>query len=158
MSTRTAIDPIVLEVLWNRLLSVVDEQQVTLMRTAFSTIVRESQDLACGVFDTRGRMIAQSLTGTPGHINAMATGVKHFIAAYPPETLSPGDVLVTNDPWLTAGQINDLTVLTPVFSGARIIGYFASTCHAADIGGRILSAEAHEVYEEGLRIPITKLF
>ena len=152
------LDSITLEILWNRLLSVCNEQQVTLMRTAFSTIVRESQDLACGVFDTRGYMIAQSLTGTPGHINAMATGVRHFLNGYPPETLTPGDVLVTNDPWQTAGQINDLTVLTPVFKDDRIVGYFASTCHAPDIGGRILSAEAHEVFEEGLRVPITKLF
>ncbi len=152
------LDPITLEVLWNRLLSVVNEQQVTLMRTAFSTVVRESQDLACGVFDTRGYMIAQSLTGTPGHINAMATGVRHFLQAYPPETLQPGDVLITNDPWQTAGQINDMTVLTPVFKDARLIAYFASTCHAPDIGGHIFSGEAREVYEEGMRIPITKLF
>jgi N-methylhydantoinase B len=152
------IDPIILEVLWNRLLSVVNEQQITLMRTAFSTSVRESQDLACGVFDTRGYMIAQSLTGTPGHINAMATGVKHFLKEYPPATLKPGDVLITNDPWQTAGQINDITVLTPVFKETRLVGYFASTCHSPDIGGRIYSAEAREVYEEGLRIPITKLF
>src|SRR5215471_1688497 len=152
------LDPITLEVLWNRLLSVVNEQQVTLMRTAFSTVVRESQDLACGVFDTRGYMIAQSLTGTPGHINAMATGVRHFLQVYPPETLQPGDVLITNDPWQTAGQINDMTVLTPVFKDARLIAYFASTCHAPDIGGHIFSGEAREVYEEGLRIPITKLF
>lgn len=153
-----AINPIVLEVLWNRLLSVANEQQVALMRTAFSTVVRESQDLACGVFDTRGYMIAQSLTGTPGHINPMATGAKHFLKAYPPETLKPGDVLVTNDPWLTAGQINDLTVMTPVFRGDQIVGYFANCCHSPDIGGRILSAESQEVYEEGLRIPIMKLF
>jgi N-methylhydantoinase B len=152
------LDLITLEVLWNRLLSVVNEQQVTLMRTAFSTVVRESQDLACGVFDTRGSMIAQSLTGTPGHINAMATGVRHFLKAYPAETLQPGDVLITNDPWQTAGQINDMTILTPVFKDARVIGYFASTCHAPDIGGRIFSGEAREIYEEGLRIPITKLF
>ncbi len=154
----STLDPIPLEVLWNRLWSVANEQQVALMRTAFSTIVRESQDLACGVFDTRGRMIAQSLTGTPGHINPMATGVRHLLAAYPPEMLSPGDVIVTNDPWLTAGQINDFTVLTPVFRGETIVGYFANCCHSADIGGRVLSAEAHEVYEEGLRVPITKLF
>ena len=152
------LDPITLEVLWNRLLSVVNEQQVTLMRTAFSTVVRESQDLACGVFDTHGWMIAQSLTGTPGHINAMATGVRHFLQVYPPETLQPGDVLITNDPWQTAGQINDMTILTPVFIGERVIGYFASTCHSPDIGGRIFSGEAREVYEEGLRIPIMKLF
>lgn len=152
------LDPITLEVLWNRLLSVANEQQVALMRTAFSTIVRESQDLACGVFDTRGQMIGQSLTGTPGHINPMATGAKHLLAAYPPATLRPGDVLITNDPWLTAGQVNDFTVLTPVFRGDTIVGYFANCCHSADIGGRVLSAEAHEVYEEGLRVPITKLF
>ena len=152
------IDPITLEVLWNRLLSVVNEQQVTLMRTAFSTVVRESQDLACGVFDTRGSMIAQSLTGTPGHINAMATGVRHFLKVYPAEALQPGDVLITNDPWQTAGQINDMTILTPVFKDACVVGYFASTCHAPDIGGHIFSGEAREIYEEGLRIPITKLF
>jgi N-methylhydantoinase B len=153
-----ALNPILLEVLWNRLLSVANEQQVALMRTAFSTIVRESQDLACGVFDTRGHMIGQSLTGTPGHINPMATGAIHFLEAYPPATLKPGDVLVTNDPWMTAGQVNDLTVMTPVFRGDTIVGYFANCCHAPDIGGRILSAQAREVYEEGLRVPITKLF
>ena len=152
------LDTIALEVLWNRLLSVTNEQQVTLMRTAFSTVVREVQDLACGVFDTKGAMIAQSLTGTPGHINAMATGVRHFLKEFPEETLDPGDVLLTNDPWLTAGQVNDMTVLTPVFRKRRVVAYFASTCHAPDIGGRILSAEAHEVFEEGLRIPMTKLF
>src|SRR5436305_3982513 len=123
-----ALNPIMLEVLWNRLLSVANEQQVALMRTAFSTIVRESQDLACGVFDTRGQMIAQSLTGTPGHINAMATGVQHFLRAYPADTLGPGDVLLTNDPWMTAGQINDITVLTPVFKHDRVVAYFANTC------------------------------
>src|SRR2546428_12657781 len=128
-------DPITLEVLWNRLLSVVNEQQVTLMRTAFSTVVRESEDLACGVFDARGRMVAQSLTGTPGHINAMATGVRHFLAAFPPETLRPGDVLLTNDPWQTSGQINDITVVTPVFADGRVVAFFANTGHTADISG-----------------------
>ncbi len=153
----SALDPVLLEVLWNRLLSVVDEEQVTLQRTAFSTVLRESQDLACGVFDTRGNMIAQSMTGTPGHINAMATGVRHFLTAYPPDTLVQGDVLLTNDPWQTCGQINDMTILTPVFRGDRVVAFFASTCHSPDIGGRILSAEAREVFEEGLRIPICKL-
>lgn len=158
IADQAALDPIVLEVLWNRLLSVTNEQQAALMRTAFSTVVRESQDLACGVFDTRGNMIAQSETGTPGHINAMATCMRHFMRAYPPETLEPGDVLITNDPWMTAGQINDITIVTPIFRERRLVAYFANTCHMADIGGRLLSAEAREVYEEGLYIPITKLF
>ena len=152
------MDPVILEILWNRLLSVCNDQQLTLMRTAFSTVVRESQDLACGVFDAQGRMIAQSQTGTPGHINAMATGVRHFLEAYPPETLESGDVLLTNDPWQTAGQINDMTVLTPVFCKDATVAYFASTCHSPDIGGRLLSAESREIFEEGIRIPITKLF
>ena len=152
------IDPITLEVIWNRFLSVANEQQDALIRTAFSTIVRESQDLACGLFDTKGRMIAQSLSGTPGHINAMATSMQHFLAAFPADRLSPGDVLITNDPWQTAGQINDITITTPVFKRDRLVALFANTCHSADIGGRILSAEAREVFEEGLRIPIMKLF
>jgi N-methylhydantoinase B len=153
-----SIDSVTLEVIWNRFLSVANEQQDALIRTAFSTIVRESQDLACGLFDTKGRMIAQSLSGTPGHINAMATSMKHFLAAYPAEQLAPGDVLITNDPWQTAGQINDITITTPVFKGSKLVALFANTCHSADIGGRILSAEAREVFEEGLRIPIMKLF
>ena len=154
----TKIDPVLLEVIWNRFLSVANEQQDALIRTAFSTIVRESQDLACGMFDTKGRMIAQSLSGTPGHINAMATSMRHFLAAYPPDKLAPGDVLITNDPWQTAGQINDITITTPIFRDDKMVALFANTCHSADIGGRILSAEAREVFEEGLRIPIMKLF
>ena len=152
------IDPIALEVLWSRLLSVTNEQQAALMRTAFSTVVRESQDLACGVFDTRGNMVAQSETGTPGHINAMATCMRFFQAAYPESQLAPGDVLITNDPWMTAGQINDITLVTPIFRDGGVVAYFANTCHMLDIGGRILSAEAREVYEEGFYIPIMKLF
>jgi N-methylhydantoinase B len=151
------LDPVTVGIAASRLASILDEQQATLVRTAFSTIVRESEDLACGVFDRAGRMLGQSHSGTPGHINAMATGARHIVAAYPPEALEPGDVLVTNDPWMTAGQINDLTVATPVFRGPRMIGLFASTCHAPDIGGRLLSAEARDVYEEGLRLPIMKL-
>src|SRR5215831_7316290 len=153
-----SIDPIALEVLWSRLLSVTNEQQAALMRTAFSTVVRESQDLACGVFDTRGNMVAQSETGTPGHINAMATCMRFFQAAYPESALEQGDVLITNDPWMTAGQINDITLVTPIFLDERVVAYFANTCHMLDIGGRILSAEAREVYEEGFLIPISKLF
>ncbi|MFT4039415.1 MAG: hydantoinase B/oxoprolinase family protein [Thermomicrobiales bacterium] len=152
------MDPVQLEVLWNRLLSVANEQQAALMRTAFSTIVRESQDLACAVFDSRGQMMAQSITGTPGHINPLATGVHHLLAAYPPETLGPGDVLITNDPWMTSGQLNDFTVLTPIFRNGKIVAYFGNLCHAADIGGQVFSGEAKEIFEEGLRVPVTKLF
>ncbi|MFJ8917330.1 hydantoinase B/oxoprolinase family protein [Amycolatopsis sp. NPDC102389] len=151
-----SVDPILVGVLGNRLHSILAEQQNALVNTAFSSVVRESLDLACAVFDSRGEMIGQSVGGTPGHINAMATGMHYFVAAYPPETLEPGDVLLTNDPWQTAGQINDITVATPVFLRGRLVAWFASCCHAPDIGGRLVSAEAHEVFEEGLRLPIMK--
>ncbi|MEO9177301.1 MAG: hydantoinase B/oxoprolinase family protein, partial [Gaiellales bacterium] len=154
----TRLTPFTIQVLSNRLGSILNEQQTALVRTAFSTVVRESEDLACGVFNQAGLMIAQSLTGTPGHVNSMATGVAHFVHAFPPASLEPGDVLITNDPWKTAGQVNDFTVVTPVFRGGRPIAYFASTCHAPDIGGRQFSGEAREVYEEGLQIPMLKLF
>src|SRR4029078_7513010 len=100
-----AIDPITLEVIWNRFMSVANEQQDALIRTPLSTIVRERQDLACGLFDTRGRMIAQSLSGTPGHINAMATSMKHFLAAFPPDKLAPGGRLISKHTWQTSGQL-----------------------------------------------------
>jgi N-methylhydantoinase B len=151
-----SVDPILVGLFGNRLHSILAEQQNALVNTAFSAVVRESLDLACAVFDSRGEMIGQSVGGTPGHINAMATGMHHFVAAYPPETLEPGDVLLTNDPWQTAGQINDITVATPVFLRGRLVAWFASCCHAPDIGGRLVSAEAHEVFEEGLRLPILK--
>jgi N-methylhydantoinase B len=155
---RPGIEPVILEVFWNRLISVCNEQAAALMRTSFTTIVRESEDLSAGVFDTSGNMIAQSVTGTPGHINSMATCMRHFLAAYPLESLAPGDVLITNDPWFTSGQLHDLTVVTPIFRRGRVVAFFGNTCHAADIGGRGLSADAREIYEEGLYIPICRLY
>lgn len=156
-SEQPQLDPILVGLVANRLVSILNEQQAALVNTAFSPVVRESLDLACAVFDSTGAMIGQSSGGTPGHINAMATGMQHLTTAYPPETLVEGDVLITNDPWKTAGQINDLTVATPVFRNGRLVAWFASCCHSPDIGGRILSAAAAEVYEEGLRLPILKL-
>lgn len=152
------MDPIRLEVMWNRLISVVNEQAAALMRTSFTSIVREAGDLSAGVFDARGNMIAQAVTGTPGHINAMATCIHHFLAVYPAATLRPGDVLITNDPQRTSGHLHDFTVITPVFLQHRLVGYFGNTCHVLDIGGIGLSTDARSVFEEGLFVPITKLF
>jgi len=152
------IDPVTLEILWSRLVTVTNEQAAALQRTSFTPIVRESGDLSAAVFDAEGRMLSQAVTGTPGHINSLATGMHHFLSVFPQATLKPGDVLITNDPWKTSGQLNDLSVVTPVFNGTRLIGFFGNTCHAMDIGGRGLSADASEVYEEGLFIPITKLY
>lgn len=155
---RAALDPVALEILWTRLITVANEQAAALQRTSFTPIVRESGDLSAAVFDAQGRMLAQAVTGTPGHINSLATAMHHFLEAFPPEALSPGDVLVTNDPWKTSGQLNDISVVTPVHRTGRLIGFVGNTCHAMDIGGRGLSADASEVYEEGLFIPITKLY
>jgi len=152
------LDPVTLEILWSRLIGVANEQAAALMRTSFTPIVRESGDLSAAVFDVEGRMLAQAVTGTPGHINALATGMRHFLATFPPGELRPGDVLITNDPWQTSGQLNDLSVVTPVFRDRQLVGFFGNTCHAVDIGGRGLSADASEVFEEGLWIPVTKLY
>lgn len=157
MTDAEQYDAIVVGLVAARLHAILGEQQAALVNTAFSSVVRESLDLACAVFDSTGQMVGQSTGGTPGHINAMATGMAHIVAAYPASELAEGDVLITNEPWMTSGQINDLTVATPVFRSGRLIAWFASCCHSPDIGGRILSAAATEVYEEGLRLPILKL-
>jgi N-methylhydantoinase B len=151
------LDAISLEILWTRLVTVVNEQAAALVRTSFTPIVRESGDLSAAFFDARGRMLAQADTGTPGHINSLAMAMKHFLSAYSAADLAPGDVLITNDPWKTSGQLNDLSIVTPAFHDGKLIGFFGSTCHAIDIGGRGLSADAGEVFEEGLFIPIDKL-
>ena len=151
------MDQIVLDIMWSRLLSTVNEQAAAMMRSSFTSIVREAGDLSAGVFDRRGRMMAQAVTGTPGHINSMATGMVHILREYPIETLSPGDVLITNDPWKTASQLNDITITTPVFKHDKLVAFFANTCHALDIGGRGLSADSRSVFEEGVFIPVMKL-
>mgnify|MGYP002623287384 CR=1 FL=1 len=151
-------DPVALEILWSRLITVANEQAAALQRTSFTPIVRDSGDLSAAVFDTRGRMLAQAVTGTPGHINSLATSMHHFLEAFPVTNLEPGDVLITNDPWKTSGQLNDLSVVTPVFNEDHVVGFFGNCCHAVDIGGRGLSADAREVYEEGIWVPMTKLY
>ncbi len=151
-------DPVTLEVAWNRLIAVVNEQAAALVRTSFSSVVREAGDLSAGIFDRRGHMVAQAVTGTPGHINSMALAIRHFLDAYPVDALVPGDVLVTNDPWKTSGHLYDVTICTPVFRGRDLVALFASTCHMVDIGGRVYSAQARDAYEEGLFIPIAKLY
>jgi N-methylhydantoinase B len=152
------MDPILLEVLWNRLVSVVEEQARALMRTSFTSVVREAGDLSAGLFDRRGRMVAQAVTGTPGHVNAMATSAHHFLEAFPVETLKPGDALVTNHPWQTSGHLNDFTVMTPIFREGELVAFFGNCCHALDLGGRGFGADGRQVYEEGLFVPISRLF
>lgn len=144
------------QVMWNRLISVVEEQAQALVRTAFSTSVREAGDLSAGVYDTYGQMLAQAVTGTPGHVNAMADAVAHFIRRIGRDNMFEGDVYITNDPWEGTGHLHDITMVTPSFKDGSLVGFFACTAHIVDIGGRGFGADAHSVYEEGLYIPIMK--
>lgn len=144
------------QVMWNRLISVVEEQAQALVRTAFSTSVREAGDLSAGVYDTHGNMLAQAVTGTPGHVNAMADAVAHFIRRIGRQNIFEGDVYITNDPWEGTGHLHDITMVTPSFHQGVLVGFFACTAHIVDIGGRGFGADAHSVYEEGLYIPIMK--
>ena len=155
------LDAIHTQVMWNRLIAVVEEQAQALLRTAFGSVAREAGDLSAGVYDVRGRMLAQAVTGTPGHVNTMAMAVQHFLAKFPPATMAPGEVYVTNDPWLGTGHLFDYVVVTPVFdtprTDPRLIALFASTCHTIDVGGIGFSADARSVYEEGTCIPHLRL-
>ena len=144
------------QVMWNRLISVVEEQAQALVRTAFSTSVREAGDLSAGVYDTDGRMLAQAVTGTPGHVNAMADAVAHFIRRIGRQNILEGDVYITNDPWEGTGHLHDITMVTPSFHRGKLVGFFACTAHIVDIGGRGFGADAASVYEEGLYLPIMK--
>ncbi len=144
------------QVMWNRLISVVEEQAQALVRTAFSTSVREAGDLSAGVYDLQGQMLAQAVTGTPGHVNAMADAVAHFIRRIGRDNIHDGDVYITNDPWEGTGHLHDITMVTPSFHRGDLVGFFACTAHIVDIGGRGFGADAASVYEEGLYIPIMK--
>ncbi|KAF1028498.1 MAG: Acetophenone carboxylase delta subunit [Burkholderia plantarii] len=150
-------DTIHMQVMWNRLISVVEEQAMALIRTAFSTSVREAGDLSAGIFDRQGRMLAQAVTGTPGHVNTMAEAVEHFIHDIGLDRMYEGDVYLTNDPWKGTGHLHDFTVVSPSFHRGELIGYFASTAHVVDIGGRGFGPDSREIYEEGLFVPIMKL-
>jgi len=151
------MDPLLVQAFWARLTTIVEQQAAALIRTSFTPAVSECGDLSACVFDPRGRMIAQAVTGTPGHINSMAHCVRDMLALYPAETLRPGDVLITNDPWLTSGHHYDVTVVTPVFIGPKLVAMFGSICHTADFGGRPYGPDGVDVYEEGLEVPVLKL-
>lgn len=157
--TRTleTIDAIELEILWSNLIGMVTERAKALQRIAFSPIVREAGDLAYALFDRRGRMVAQANTGTPGHINSLAFAGKHLAGLFI-DDVDPGDVLITNDPWLSAGHFFDITTLTPIHRGSTLIGWVGSTIHHTDIGGYGIGAGARDVHEEGLWIPPLKLY
>ncbi len=146
-----------LQVMWNRLLAVVEEQGQALIRAAFSPIVRECGDISAGIFDVQGRMIAQAVTGTPGHINTMAEAVKSLRAQFNEQDMRPGDIYMTNDPWIASGHLNDFLLMMPVYYQGRVVGYTSCTSHLVDLGGLGMGPEGSDIYDEGLLIPPCKL-
>ncbi|MFQ5755824.1 MAG: hydantoinase B/oxoprolinase family protein [Acidiferrobacterales bacterium] len=157
MSSNDALARIHSQIMWNRLIAVVEEQAQTLIRTAFSASVREAGDLSAGVFDLQGRMLAQAVTGTPGHVNSMAEAVGHFMRRYPIAQMHEGDHYLTNDPWLGTGHLHDFTLVSPTFYKGKAVALFCSTVHVVDVGGRGFGPDARQVYEEGLCVPIMPL-
>jgi len=155
--TNPLLSVIELQILWNRLIAIVEEQAQTLMRTAFNPIVRESGDLSAGLFDLKGRMIAQAVTGTPGHVNTMANSVRYFLEQYPLEDMHPEDIYLTNDPWKAAGHLNDFMLVRPCFHQDALIGFTSCTSHLADLGGLGFGPDGSDVLDEGLFVPIFKL-
>ena len=141
------------QIIWNRLIAVCEEQAQVMIRAAFSPPVRESGDISAGFFDLEGRMLAQAVTGTPGHVNCMAASVVHFFDEFPIDSMKEGDSYITNDPWLGSGHLNDVTIVTPAFHREHIVGLFAATVHIVDIGGRGMGPDGKDVFEEGVNIP-----
>lgn len=149
-------DPITLEIFWSRLISIADESAAALLRTSFSTIVRESNDFGTVLMDANGDSLSENTGGIPSFAGILPTTLKHFLAKYPKETWKPGDCVITNDPWLATGHLPDVTMCMPVFRNGMLVGFSGSIAHSPDIGGSLWSADCREIYEEGLRIPPIK--
>ncbi len=152
----SSLSQIQMQVMWDRLIAVTEEQSLTLIRTGFSTSTREAGDVSAGVFDASGNMLAQAVTGTPGHVNAMARAVRHFLDRFPADTMRDGDVFFTNDPWKGTGHLHDFTFVTPTYRHGRMVGMFASTSHMVDVGGRGMGPDSRQVYEEGIYVPLMR--
>ena len=156
-STKARFDPVTLEILWRRLISIVDEADAAVARTAFSSLLRDAHDYTCMFTDRQGRELAQGTFATPGQSGAMALGVKKLVQSLPADSFRPGDVFITNDPWALAGHLNDVCVLSPIFHRGQLAAFTACILHHSDIGGRV-SSDNHDVFEEGLFIPLVKLY
>jgi len=155
--TAARFDAVTLEILWTRLISIVDEAAKAIVRTSFSTLSNEANDFACMLTDARGLALAQNTGSIPSFIGTLPATVRHFLAAMGPEGMRPGDLLITNDAWMGTGHMSDVSVLKPIFRGGRLVAFSATTSHMPDIGGRVRAIEAREIFEEGLHIPLTKL-
>jgi N-methylhydantoinase B len=149
-------DPVTLEIFWSRLISIADESAAALLRTSFSTIVRESNDFGTVLMDANGDSLSENTGGIPSFSGILPRTLKHFLAKYPIETWKPGDCVITNDPWMATGHLPDITVAMPIFHKGRLVGFSGSIAHSPDIGGSLWSADCRELFEEGIRIPPMK--
>ena len=156
-NSQPQIDAVSLGIMWDRLVSLTDEILASLVRSSFSTIVRESHDLSVVVLDPEGNVIAQGTYSLPAFTGTAAPTLRHMLKRFPPDTLRPGDVIATNDPWIGTGHLFDITVMRPVFRSSRLIGYTMSITHLPDIGGLGYSAAATDIFVEGLRLPVCRL-
>jgi 5-oxoprolinase (ATP-hydrolysing) len=155
---RSPFDPVSLEVMWSRLINITEECWITIWRTAFSTIIGEAQDFGCELLDVNGESLAHSPRSMPVFNLTLPRAVKSLLEVFPKTSLREGDVLVTNDPWLCAGHLFDVAVVTPVFRGGKLVAIVGSIAHCSDIGGTRDYMGVREVYEEGLQIPPMKLY
>jgi N-methylhydantoinase B/oxoprolinase/acetone carboxylase alpha subunit len=151
-------NPAQISILWNQLVTAVDEAATVLVRTSFSSVIRDFHDYACALFDRKGRMLAQSTQSTPGLLGVLPFTIPNFLRHCEASELSPGDVMITNDPWLASGHLIDITVAAPVFRRGMIVGYMLTVVHHLNVGGRLATLESRDIYEEGLKIPITHLY
>ena len=152
------LDPVTIQILWNRLITIVDEAATGLMRTAYTPSVKEYHDFCCALFDVNAQMLSHSTVTTAGFLGIVPEVMRNFLKHNPPETLKPGDSLITNDPWIASGHLIDVSIAAPIFYRDRIVGYSLCIVHHLDMGGRSSTLESKDMYEEGLKIPILKLF
>ncbi len=152
------LDPLQTQAMWHRIISIVDEAAVGLVRTSYSQVVRNFNDYACGIFDTEGNMLAHSTRTTTLFIGVMPYVMRQFLRVFPADTLKPGDALVTNDPWVGAGHTYDFCVASPIYQGEQLAGFAICIVHHMDVGGRMGTTESRDVYEEGIRLPMVKLY
>ncbi len=152
------LDPVTIQILWNRLIAIVDEAATGLIRTAYTPSVKEYHDFCCALFDTQGRMLAHSTVTTAGFLGIVPEVMRNFLRKFPPESLNDGDSIITNDPWIASGHLIDISIAAPVFHQGRIAGYTLCIVHHLDMGGRMSTLASKNIYEEGLKIPVLKLF
>ena len=152
------LDPVTIQILWNRLITIVDEAATGLMRTAYTPSVKEYHDFCCALFDTNAQMLSHSTVTTAGFLGIVPEVMRNFLEKYPPESLGPGDAIITNDPWIASGHLIDISIASPIFHRDRIAGYTLCIVHHLDMGGRMSTLESKDMYEEGLKIPILRLY